>query len=554
MGCRAEEADLKTEQSYEEAVDLITEFEEFKAELKTVGSKEEEEELIRELLAEVDFPLIKEDRVIFIYQGASEEQVYFVSDLTAWEEEKMQQVADTSLFYHQIKAPVKARFDYQFIVDEQAKVDPLQQEQVSSSQFGLNSQVRMPDYQSTDYWQDKGNVEAGEVIEQEILSDFFAESRELSIYLPPNYEEQEEYPVLYFIDGAHYLELAQVEHTLNNLIAQNKIDQIIAVFIDSSNQHLDYLGEGQNDFLNLITEEVIPYVDQNYRTIAQPTARTVVAYAQGATPAALLAVDRGIIKNLISQSGYYAPEIFATLDQQLAENLRVYLDWGEFDLLKNQALGLEFVQALKEQDLDYQVQILADGHQWANWRENISSAVEYILGSESSDAGAESLVIAEDFSGKYPNYFSVGENSQLLARRKDQKYQLEFREDSFVKLTPYQFKDFTIQLEIEDNNQIGFGLLMGGQSGYTLFFDLEAEKLYLVRDYEILYQGDLLDYEEVKEVEVVADSEKLLVYLNRDLVAEVAVSLENSKHLALLGKQGSQLTIDNILIQEDLRN
>ncbi|WP_408954893.1 alpha/beta hydrolase-fold protein [Natroniella sp. ANB-PHB2] len=547
-GCKAEEAKLNTTQSYQGEADLITEFEEFKAELKEVESKIEQEELISDLITEMEFPLIKEDRVLFVYQGSSEDQVYFISDVTTWEKEKMKQVADTSLFYHQIKVATQARFDYQFVVNGQVKVDPLQQEQVPSLQFGLNSQIRMTDYYSDNYWKSNKDVKVGELIAKEF------QSRELSIYLPPNYKEQEEYQVLYFIDGDHYLELGQVEHTLNNLIAQNKIDQTIAVFIDSSNQYLDYLGEEQSDFLKLITEEVIPYIDQNYRTIAQPTARTVIAYARGATPAALLALEQGVVQNLIIQSGYYAPQVFAALDDQKVEDLRVYLDWGEFDLIENQVLGLEFVQALKKHETDYQVQIHADGHQWANWRENISSAVEYILGSESSDAGAESLVIAEDFSGRYPNLFSAGENKQLLARRKNQKYQLEFKEDSFVKLTPYQFKDFTIHLEVVDSNDVGFGFLLANQKGYTLFFDLRAEQIYLVRDYEILYQEDLSQIEEIEEVKVATSTDKLMIYLNQELIAEIEVSLENSKNLAILGKQGSNLMLNSIVIKEGLRN
>ncbi|MCK8815894.1 alpha/beta hydrolase-fold protein [Natroniella sulfidigena] len=545
-GCRTEEADLNETRSYEEDINLITEFEEFKAELKTVESKEEEE-LIDELVAEVEFPLIKEDKVVFIYQGDSDDQVYFVSDLTAWEKEKMEQVADTSLFYHQIKVDTEARFDYQFVVNDQFKVDPLQTEQVPSLEFGLNSQLRMPAYQAKGYWQESENVEAGELIAKEVAG------RELTIYLPPNYEEEKEYPVLYFIDGDHYLELGQVQDTLNNLIAHNEIEEAIAVFIDSSNPYFEYLGEDQNNFLELISGEVIPYVDHNYSTLAQPTARTVVAYDQGATPAALLVLDQGVAQNLITQSGYYTPHVFAALEGELAEDLQVYLDWGKLDLIDNQALGLKFVHELKQQELDYQVQIHADGHQWANWRENLSSALQYILGGRSFN-GMESLVLADDFSGKYPNYFSVGENNQLVAKRKEERYQLEFREDSFVKLTDYQFKDFAIQLEIEDSNQVGFGLLMGQQSGYTLFFDLEADKIYLVRDYEILYQESLSDSEEIKKVKVVAEADKLLVYLNQKLVAEVPVSLENSKQLAILGKQGSELMIDQILIEEKLRN
>jgi len=114
------------------------------------------------------------------------------------------------------------------------------------------------------------------VIGKEVLiqSKVLNEDRVMLIYLPDDYRlSNKTYPVLYLLDGGFHF-----HHTsgiVQFLSAQGIIPEMIVVAItnvdrnrDFSPTHVDRIptSGGAGKFLSFLTEELIPYVDQNYRT------------------------------------------------------------------------------------------------------------------------------------------------------------------------------------------------------------------------------------------------------------------------------------------------
>jgi S-formylglutathione hydrolase len=119
-------------------------------------------------------------------------------------------------------------------------------------------------------------------------------NKRLIVYLPPDYyASQQDYPVVYYLPGYNspieeliYGEYAgfQIQLTLDKLIREKKINPIIYVLCDGGN----YLGGGfytnspltgnEEDF---IIKEVIPYVDQNFRTIVARASRGIAGHSMG---------------------------------------------------------------------------------------------------------------------------------------------------------------------------------------------------------------------------------------------------------------------------------
>lgn len=112
------------------------------------------------------------------------------------------------------------------------------------------------------------------VIESEILN----ENRNLIIHLPENYNKSKKsYPVLYQLDGNTETMLETVA-TVNRLVqTEDVIPELIIVAIENTNRARDmwpvntnYYPEpniaGANKFLNFIEKELIPYVENEYRT------------------------------------------------------------------------------------------------------------------------------------------------------------------------------------------------------------------------------------------------------------------------------------------------
>ena len=107
-----------------------------------------------------------------------------------------------------------------------------------------------------------------------INSTILEETRNISIYLPDNYMHSEsKYPVLYLLDGGAHLQHAS--GAADYLSTRMLIPDIIVVAIhnidrsrDFSPVHVDNIptSGGAKKFLGFLDKELVPYLDENYRT------------------------------------------------------------------------------------------------------------------------------------------------------------------------------------------------------------------------------------------------------------------------------------------------
>lgn len=107
-----------------------------------------------------------------------------------------------------------------------------------------------------------------------IESTILGETRLISIYLPDDYKHsQAKYPVLYLLDGGTHLQHAS--SAADYLSGRGIIPDIIVVAIhnidrnrDFSPLHLDNVptSGGAEKFLGFLSKELVPYMDENYRT------------------------------------------------------------------------------------------------------------------------------------------------------------------------------------------------------------------------------------------------------------------------------------------------
>ncbi len=104
----------------------------------------------------------------------------------------------------------------------------------------------------------------------EIVSKYLGEKRELEIYLPPSYQKQEakKYPVMYIMDGQEYF-LHPVAYQ-RMLRFKDKSPEFIVVGINTDRKKRRKLFyEDANKFINFLINELIPHIDENYRTLKE---------------------------------------------------------------------------------------------------------------------------------------------------------------------------------------------------------------------------------------------------------------------------------------------
>lgn len=138
-----------------------------------------------------------------------------------------------------------------------------------------------------------GEVAKGNVTDSAFPSQTLKRDYDYQIYLPVGYDDSDvRYPVIYLLHGRgddYYAWLNAVD-ILDRLIAEQAIPPLIAVmpdmpssdrasyYIDSLYTGEDFPAEGVE---TAFFEDLIPYIDTTYRTIAQREGRAIAGYSMG---------------------------------------------------------------------------------------------------------------------------------------------------------------------------------------------------------------------------------------------------------------------------------
>jgi enterochelin esterase-like enzyme len=550
VACKSESSTSKATVSNNPSLsnlDLLQEFDKFKNKIDNISSISKKEKEIDKLIKRIgvgNFPLIQDNNIIFLYRAESKEKdIAFISDLSNWKKIKLEQLADTSLYYLHLKAPAGSRFDYKFMVDRELKNDPLNNNTIINGVFGLNSQVIMPKYHSQGYWKGDLEIKKGH-LNKKIIGEI-----EVSIYLPADYEENPSkgYPVLYFLGGDKYLKYGDITNTLDKMTAKNKIDQVIGVFIDSKDL------SSEDEITSRLIKRIIAYVDGEYSTLVDANKRVLIGYDIFAELALdTILDDNGIVTSYLGQSPLLSEQSIKLLTDNPQENIRFYLHWGKFANEQQKINNFKLIKRLKEAGYQYKAEINLDGNDWGNWRENIAQGLEYILSDKHSANGVDSLAIKEDFAGQYPNYFEIENNESIVTEQGDGSYQITFKDSSFVKLSHYQFSSFNFESKLELLSDAPFALVFSGEQKYTLMIDSQQRLITIFGDGgEELYHKGIGDLIPMKSIKLIAKDNKLNIYLNNKGIAKVDFSTETGKYLSILGIKGTKVRLNNLSIEEE---
>ena len=122
---------------------------------------------------------------------------------------------------------------------------------------------------------------------------------QLLMYLPPSYRKDanvnRRYPVLYLQHGLGENENAWVQHGKLNVIADNLIaDGKMTEMIIVMGNGMMYTEDGVVDpfgYVDRLVKDVIPYVDGNYRTLADREHRAMAGLSMGSTQATCVTME-----------------------------------------------------------------------------------------------------------------------------------------------------------------------------------------------------------------------------------------------------------------------
>jgi enterochelin esterase family protein len=256
-------------------------------------------------------PFIDGAEVGFLYHGEGDEVTVLANfnwfGLYGNEPLPLVEVGDTSLWWASIALPSDARIQYRLIIDGDRIADPAHENTTMTAADSVDSVLAMPDYAVTDFSQ-PGDGPTGTLTDVALVtSEAMGYDIAYQVYMPHGYDVLDQLPVLYVTDGSDFShpQLGAMPVVLDNLIAADTIEPVMAVFIDAwdpdrvTNRREIEFHERPEDYARFVTTELVPLIDATYRTDPRSESRVIVGLSSGAVGAIYISVlQPGTFDNL----------------------------------------------------------------------------------------------------------------------------------------------------------------------------------------------------------------------------------------------------------------
>ena len=341
-------------------------------------------------------PLVERGAVSFLWRGEAARV-----DLLRWigsgvDRNAFARIEGSDLWHLRIPVEDGGRFEYKLNIikggSEAWVMDPRNPDRAGDP-FGENSVAMTYGYARPEWSLPRGAPE-GRVVEMQVKSEVFGETRSERVYLPAGYDGQSPYPVLVIHDGGEYAEYADLTVALDNLIDARDIPAVVAVLIQAGNRMIEY-PKGRRH-ARYVVRELLTTVEAQFSVSNRPEDRVLQGASLGAV-ASLATAFRypGVFGGLILKSGSFILDpaalrhrpdpVFHRVARLLEAARRVpdlpdtraFVSTGELEGLaeENRAMA----RFLKNRGVDVQFQSSWDGHHWHNWRDQLRDALMWVL-------------------------------------------------------------------------------------------------------------------------------------------------------------------------------
>ena len=327
----------------------------------------------------------------------------------------MEHVAGTDLWYKTIPVRKDIRIWYQFrkndslfpwFVDPKFSqrwaaglADPLNPK-VEQLPAGPRSVFEGPSATPQPWVAVRPGVAHGQLARASLTSTRLHEPRDLWVYTPPGYDSAAArrtggLPMLVLFDGGAYTgRMVPTPTILDNMLADHRIEPLVAVFIANGARRMQELAANP-DFADFVADEVLPWVRQRYAVTTLASKTAIGGSSHGGLMATFVALRYPrLFGNVISQSAshWWGPDgeegewLSRTVATMPKLPVRFYMDVGvyETDRSANQGPGQvwpnrHFRDVLRARGYDVDYHEFAGAHEYLNWRGTISDALMHFF-------------------------------------------------------------------------------------------------------------------------------------------------------------------------------
>ncbi|MFZ1291005.1 MAG: alpha/beta hydrolase-fold protein [Melioribacteraceae bacterium] len=276
---------------------------------------------------------------------------------------------------------------YQLWIDGAAVPDPSSLYYFGAMRWG--SGIEIPAHDQDIY--ELKNVPHGQVREILFPSKSTNTSRRAFVYTPPGYEKDlnKRYPVLYLQHGYGENEYGWASQgkanlIMDNLIAESKAKPFIIVMTYGMTNDVKMGGLKDfdiNPFKTVLVDELIPYIDSNFRTLTDQLNRAMAGLSMGGFETRLVT-----LKNLetFSHIGLFSGGSISLDDVKNTPNFKdkvklVFVSFGgrEIESMKNSNRNfwgdpVENTNAIIKEGINAHFYVSPEtAHEWQSWRRSL---------------------------------------------------------------------------------------------------------------------------------------------------------------------------------------
>lgn len=293
-------------------------------------------------------------------------------------------------------------YPYCFVVDGVSIMDPMNQQWFPNEGF-KNSLLDIPG-SNEPLLHAIQNVPHGNVDYITYYSNTIGCYNHAVVYTPPTYNENndQKYPVFYLISGTTdteevYYKVGRVNYILDNLLSQGKAKDMIVVMPYGNPMKLmttppDFTTMGDlfgKDFNN----DLMPYIEANYRTINDRDHRAIGGFSRGGNQAlanGLTHLDK--FSYLCSYSSFTSTTLPEVYDNPADTNSKIHLFWlgiGTDDFLYG--TSRDYLEFLDKKGIRSVKEFTTGkfGHTWMNAKYFLGRTLPMLFNPEVSEAAMQ---------------------------------------------------------------------------------------------------------------------------------------------------------------------
>ena len=250
-----------------------------------------------------------------------------------------------------------------------------------------------------------------------ISSDILKSERKFAIYLPPDYDtSKRSYPVLYLLHGAGddqtgWVQFGEVLRITDNAIREGTATPMIIVMPDADTGRRGYFNtpDGAWRYEDFFFEELMPYVEKEYRIRADKRYRAVAGLSMGGGGTFMYALHKPeLFSAACPLSAYIGPlsleelkermdrtgesytsstlqayferhnalSLINSMSSESLSDVRWFIDCGDDDFLYE---GNSLVHiALKKKEVPHEYRVRDGRHSWTYWRESLPVVLSFV--------------------------------------------------------------------------------------------------------------------------------------------------------------------------------